>query len=200
MISRAQLSTFTHDPDEWLIPLNNAMSLYEITTPAREAHFLAQCAHESGGFVHLVENLNYSPHVLLTVFPTHFKPEEAVDFAHDPERIANRVYANRMGNGDEASGDGRAFRGRGLIQLTGRANVTRCGQALGVNLADAPELLEQPVFASLSAAWYWAMRGLNAKADVGDFVGIVKAINGGTEGIEDRAQWLAKAQSALNAA
>ena len=197
MITRAQLAVFTHDPDEWLIPLNNAMQLYEITTTAREAHFLAQVAHESGGFVHLVENLNYSPAVLLSVFGKYFTPEEAVEFAHDQEAIANRVYANRLGNGDEASGDGWTYRGRGLIQLTGKANVVRCGQAIGMNLTDAPELLETPVYAALSAAWFWAVKGCSELADRGDFLGITHRINGGEHGLSDRAQWLAKAHEAI---
>ena len=119
------------------------MELYAIDTPQREAHFLAQVAHESGGFTRLEENLNYSPAGLLKTFAKYFTPEEATEFAHDGRRIANRVYAGRMGNGDEASGDGWLYRGRGLIQITGRNLYRRCGGGIGVDLENGPDILDR---------------------------------------------------------
>ena len=198
MIDRDELAALTSAADLWLQPLQEAMGLYDIGTPEREAHFLAQCAHESDGFRHLVENLNYSASVLLQVFGSRFTPQQAVDYAHNAEGIANRVYGGRLGNGDEASGDGWLFRGRGLIQITGRENYTRFGRAVGTKVEENPDLLAQPQMAALSAAWFWSIKGCNELADAGDFVGITKRINGGTEGIDDRARWLAKAKTALD--
>ena len=163
----------------------------------RLAMFLAQVAHESGGLLHVSENLNYSAEALLACFPSHFDSDTAEDYARQPERIADCCYADRMGNGNEASGDGWSYRGRGLIQITGRANYAACGAALGLDLIAHPELLETPANAALSAAWFWASHGCNGLADAGDFVGITKRINGGVNGLADRQAYLARAQSVL---
>jgi putative chitinase len=197
MITREQLSQMTASPDRWLVPINNAMQLFAIDTEQRQAHFLAQVAHESLGFTHLEENLDYGPAGLLSTFPTHFTPTDAVSYAHDPRRIANRAYANRLGNGDEASGDGWEFRGRGLIQLTGRGMYRRAGEGLGVKLEDAPDTLTEPLPAALSAAWFWRQAGCNELADLGLFLDITRKINGGLNGVEDRHAWLTKAETAL---
>lgn len=197
MISAAALTKLGIDAATWLRPLTDAMGLHAIDTPEREAMFLAQCAHESAGFKHLVENLNYSPQGLLATFPRYFTAAKAVEFAHDAERIASRVYANRNGNGDEVSGDGWRYRGRGLIQLTGRANYDRCGRSLGIDLLAEPEQLEQPLGAALSAAWYWHTDGCNELADANAFASITRRINGGNNGQAEREAWLARARAAL---
>jgi putative chitinase len=197
MILRNELAAVCGAPDLWLSPLNDALGLYEIDTEQRTAYFLAQVAHESANFTQLEENLNYSPAGLLATFPTHFTPAESVDFAHDPERIANRAYANRMGNGDEASGDGYLFRGRGLIQLTGRTAYRRCTGGLGVNVEAAPEKLTEPLYASLSAAWYWRSNGCNELADAGLFSSITRRINGGLTGEPQREALLRTITTAL---
>ena len=197
MITEQTLFTLGIDPGIWFRPLADAMGLHAIDTDDREAMFVAQAAHESGGFRHLVEHLNYSPTGLLSVFGRYFTPAEASTYSHQPQKIASRVYANRMGNGDEASGEGWQFRGRGIIQLTGRQLYDRCGRGLGVNLVDAPELLEQPLYAALSAAWYWHVNGLNDLADSGSFAAITRRINGGLTGEEDREGWLARVRRAM---
>lgn len=181
----------------WARPLNDAMGQHEIDSPEREAMFVAQCAEESAGFSALVENLNYGPAGLLATWPKHFSPEQAVDYAHDAERIANRAYCFRNGNGDEDSGDGWRYRGRGLFQITGRGNYARCGMALGVDLIAQPELLEETTYACLSAAWFWRSNGCNELADAGNFAGITRRINGGLNGQEARLAWLRKTQAAL---
>lgn len=159
---------------------------FEISTPRRLAAFLANVSVESGSLTRLTENLNYKASGLLRVFPSHFDGDEAAEYAHQPEKIANRVYADRMGNGDEASGDGWRFRGRGLFQITGRDNYVACGEALGVDLIENPEYMESAEGAARSAAWFWHSHGLNALADAGDFHRICRKINGGDNGLEER--------------
>lgn len=181
----------------WHRPLNDACGLFEIDSLGREAAFVAQCAHESNGFTVLVENLNYSAAGLLGTFKKYFTPQQATDYARQPERIANRVYANRLGNGNEASGDGWRYRGRGLIQITGLANYRACGRALGVDLVANPALLEDPQHAALSAGWFWQTNGCNELADAADFEALTRRINGGLNGQADRLAWLEKAQAAL---
>lgn len=169
-------------------PLNTVAQYYEMfENPRRVAGFLAQLAHESGGFNAIIENLNYSKEGLRKTFPKYFPTDElAAEYARKPEKIANRVYANRMKNGDEASGDGFKFRGRGLIQLTGRDNYTRFAQALDMNIDDTIKYLETPNGAVASAGWFWDNNKLNQYCDKSDFITLTKRINGGTIGLEDR--------------
>jgi putative chitinase len=166
--------------------LNTAMGKYQIITPQRIAAFLAQVGHESGQLLHLVENLNYGAPGLLATWPSRFTPELAAQAARNPEQIANIVYASRLGNGPAATGDGWKFKGRGLIQITGWVNYQACGAALALDLLTQPELLEQPIYAALSAAWFWQANGLNSLADAGQFEAITKKINGGLNGQADR--------------
>ncbi|MTZ15121.1 glycoside hydrolase family 19 protein [Pseudomonas sp. JL972] len=178
--------------------LNPAMIRYRIDSPVRRAAFLAQVGHESGQLRRLVENLNYSAVGLAATWPARFRGADgqpnvlARRLARRPEAIANHVYADRLGNGPASSGDGWRYRGRGLIQLTGRDNHRACGSAIGADLLTNPELLEQPEWAALSAAWYWASNGLNELADAGRFEAITRRINGGTHGQPQRlALWRA---------
>lgn len=178
-------------------PLAEACAEWGIDTPLRLAGFLAQIAHESGQFRALAENLNYSAEALLRVFPRHFDAAQAAVYTRQPQRIGSRVYANRMGNGDEAGGDGWRYRGRGLIQVTGRDNYAACGTALGLDLIAQPELLEQPSPAARSAAWFWHSNGLNRPADARDIETITRRINGGLTGLDDRKACYAHACAAL---
>jgi len=183
---------------KWLEPLNEVFAKYDINTPQRQAAFIGQCAHESGNFKTLEENLNYKPEALMRVWPSRFPDlPTAMKYAHDPIKIANKVYANRMGNGAEESGEGSKYHGRGLIQLTGKENYERCGEAIGVDLINQPGLLAQPDLAAMSAGWFWNKKGLNALADAGDIDTMTKRINGGLIGIEDRKAKIAKALSIL---
>lgn len=160
---------------------------FNINTPLRQAAFLAQCAHESGSFTATVENLNYSKEALVKVWPKHFASVAfATAYHRQPEKIANRAYRDRMGNGDEASGDGWRYRGRGFIQLTGKNNYAAYGKAIGVDTVKQPELIEQPLHIVMSAGWFWNTNSLNSLADKEDTLGITKRINGGTHGLEDR--------------
>ena len=169
-------------PDAVVGALDAAMRRFEISTPARMAAFCAQLAHESGQLQRWTENLSYRWERLRQVFPKYFPSDaEARPFDRKPERIANRVYASRMGNGPEASGDGWRFRGRGPIQLTGKDNYRACGQDIGVDLVEDPDRLATPEPGCLAAAWFWARNGLNALADAGDFVTITRRINGGLD-------------------
>jgi putative chitinase len=173
--------------DQWFEALNEILPEYEINTPQRVAAFLAQCAHESGGFVFLKENLNYKAASLRRVFPKYFPDDAtAAAYAGKPEMIANRVYANRMGNGDEASGDGWRFCGRGLIQLTGKNNYTFFAGSLDIPVEEASEYLQTFEGAVQSACFFWEQNKLNQWADAGDILTLTKRINGGTIGLEDR--------------
>ena len=176
--------------DQWCTALNKLLPDYGIDTPQRVAAFLAQCAHESGGFMFLKENLNYRAASLRKIFPKYF-PTDAVaeHYAGQPnkaELIANRVYSSRMGNGDEASGDGFKFCGRGLIQLTGRSNYQAFADSLEMNIDEVPEYLETFEGAVASACWFWETNNLNQYADNNDILTMTKRINGGTIGLEDR--------------
>ena len=173
--------------DHWLSALTDILPEYEINTPKRVASFLAQCAHESGGFKFLKENLNYKAESLTKVFPKYFKDTgTANQYAHKQEMIANRVYANRMGNSDEASGDGFRYCGRGLIQLTGKNNYTLFAESLEMPIDDVPEYLSTFEGAVQSACYFWESNNLNTLADNGDILTMTKRINGGTIGLEDR--------------
>lgn len=171
--------------EKWLDGLNKCFDKYSINTPERQACFLAQVMHESGGFKFLSENLNYSANALMRTWSSRFPDiDTAEKYANNPEKIANKVYAGRMGNIEE--GDGWKYRGRGLIQLTGRENYANFGLNAGVDVLSNPDLLATPEYATLSAGWYWNKRNLNELADKMDIEGITKKINGGLNGIEDR--------------
>ena len=171
--------------DKWLQPLNDAFAKYDISTPKRQACFLGQAMHESGNFKNLEENLNYSALGLMKTWPSRFPDLDTADkYAHNPEKIANKVYAGRMGNIEE--GDGYAFRGRGIFQLTGRENYANFGHNAAVDVFSNPNLLSTPEYATLSAAWYWNKRSLNQYADVMDVESLTKRINGGTIGLDNR--------------
>lgn len=164
-------------------PLNRFMEQYDITTNMRIAMFIAQTGHESGHLKYVKENLNYSAQGLLATFPKYFTPEQAQQYQRNPEAIANHVYANRMGNGPEESGDGWRFRGRGLIQITGRENYTKLLADLGQSEATYLETTDGAVE---SACWFWKTRNLNTVSDAGDVVKATKIINGGTKGLDER--------------
>jgi putative chitinase len=167
---------------------------YEINTPKRIAAFLAQTHHESGGYVWLTENLNYSADGLLRVFPKYFKTMEiAKAYARQPDKIANRTYADRMGNGDEASGDGSKYKGRGLIQLTFKNNYFWFAASLEITPEEASEYTQSFEGAAQSACWYWSENRLNRFCDANDIKGLSKAINGGFKGLEDREVQYARA-------
>ena len=173
--------------DKWVDALNVTCEKFEINTPERIAGFLSQIGHESGGLKFVIENLNYSAPALRTVFGKYFHDDsQANACARQPQKIADKVYANRMGNGDEDSGDGFKYRGRGLIQLTGKDNYTAFGNACGVDAVSHPEIVESPDAAALSAGWFWSTHRLNALADASDVEGMTRRINGGLNGIDDR--------------
>jgi putative chitinase len=186
----AQLLPGNQYLDHWYEALCQILPDYEINTPERVAAFLAQCAHESGGFKALKENLNYRAETLRKVFPKYFPTDDiANQYAGLPnkqEAIANRVYANRMGNGPEESGDGFRYCGRGLIQLTGKQNYTKFAESLEIPVEEASEFLSTFEGAIQSACWFWESNNLNQYADSGDILTMTKRINGGTIGLEDR--------------
>ena len=173
--------------DYWYSAVSEILPVYEINTPERVAAFLAQCAHESGGFKFLKENLNYKAESLCKVFPKYFPDINlAKQYEKKPEKIANRVYGNRMGNGDESTGDGFKYMGRGLIQLTGKNNYTLFAAAIDTPLEEIPEYLQTFEGAVQSACWFWEQNNLNQWADKKDIMTLTKRINGGTIGLEDR--------------
>jgi putative chitinase len=173
--------------DQWYHALSEILPEYGINTPERVAAFIAQCAHESGGFKFLKENLNYKAESLLKVFPKYFKTlDEARAYEKRPEKIANKIYGNRMGNGDESSGDGFRYCGRGLIQLTGKENYSWFAASLEIPVEEASEYLETFEGAVQSACWFWEENKLNQWADKKDILTLTKRINGGTIGLDDR--------------
>lgn len=179
-----------HIPDNVIAQIPSIQTKFEINTPLRLAHFLAQCGHESGGFKLVRENLNYGAKGLRSIFSKYFPTDDlALQYERKPEKIANKVYANRMMNGDEASGDGYKFCGRGYIQLTGKENYTNFGKAIGVDLTTTPDLVATQ-YPLLSAAWFFHKNGLHKIADGGATDAVVtsvtKRVNGGTIGINDR--------------
>ena len=184
-----QLKQMVKNPHitHWHEVLDQLLDDYEINTPLRVAHFVAQCAHESGNFVFIKENLNYKAASLQKTFSKYFPTAElAAQYANRPERIANRVYANRMGNGDEASGDGYRYCGRGLIQLTGKDNYTFFAGSLDISVEEASEYLATFEGSAQSACWFWEQNKLNRFADANDTKGLTRAINGGYIGLSDR--------------
>jgi putative chitinase len=173
--------------DNWYHALTEILPEYEINTASRVAAFVAQCAHESGNFRLLKENLNYKAASLRKVFPKYFPTDDLANaYANKQEMIANRVYGGRMGNGDEHSGDGFRYCGRGLIQLTGKANYQAFAESLEMDVEDVPEYLATFEGAVQSACWFWESNNLNQWADKGDILTLTKRINGGTIGLEDR--------------
>ena len=172
--------------EHWCEALNKILPDYEINTPARIASFVAQTAHESGGYTALHENLNYKAESLCRVWPKYFNTSNANDYAHNPEKIANRAYGGRMGNGDEASGDGWKYCGRGLIQLTGKSNYQAFADSIQTDINEVPAFLQTFEGAIQSACWFWENNNLNRWADAGDIEKMTKIINGGTLGLEDR--------------
>lgn len=191
------------NPEKWIDAIIATCQEFEINTPQRIASFLAQTSHESGGYTMLTENLNYRSATLAACWPNRFavlgadkKPVKengklvptavANSIAGKPELIANLVYSSRMGNGPAESGEGWKFRGRGLKQLTGKDNYTRCGASLGVDLVSNPDLLLEPVYAARSAGWFYKTNNLSTFADAGDIKGMTKKINGGFIGLEQR--------------
>jgi putative chitinase len=173
--------------DHWIEAFDQLLPDYEINTPKRIAAFIAQCAHESGGFKFLKENLNYKAESLMKTFPKYFSDKDTANaYAKQPVKIANRVYANRMGNGDEASGDGFKYCGRGLIQLTGKSNYSWFAASLEISPEEASAYLETFEGAAQSACWFWESNNLNVEADAGDIKKMTKKINGGYIGLDDR--------------
>jgi putative chitinase len=181
---------------KWFEPLEEVFAKYDISTPQRQACFIGQCAHESGNFKTLQENLNYSAEGLMKTWPSRFPTKEIADqYARQPAKIAGKVYNGRLGNTSEEEASN--FLGRGLIQLTGKENYANCGTALGIDLVGNPTLLIEPKYAALSAGWFWNKKGLNALADASDIETMTKRINGGLIGLDDRKAKIAKALSVL---
>ena len=186
MLSIDQLTKMKIDP-KWVDPLNETFERFDISNPNRQAAFIGQCGHECGNFRVLEENLNYKAATLMKLWAKRFPTLEiANQYAGNPKKIANMVYANRMNNRDEASGDGYRFRGRGCIQTTGHANYFHAGQAIGVDFVMEPDLVANPKYAALTAGFFWSTHGLNTLADNKDHRAITKRINGGFIGLEDR--------------
>jgi len=181
---------------KWEEPLQVAFDKYEINTPKRQAAFIGQCAHESGNFKTLQENLNYSTEGLMKTWPSRFPTKEIADqYARQPAKIAGKVYNGRLGNTSEE--EAAKYLGRGLIQLTGKENYERCGSAIGIDLINEPTLLVEPNHAAMSAGWFWNKKGLNELADQQEHGQITKRINGGTLGLDDRIVKTTKALAAL---
>jgi putative chitinase len=203
----AKIMPACSQPDVWVQALNSAMARFDIVDNQRMAAFLAQMAHESSQLTRLKENLNYTANRLMQVWPNRFPTlDKAQPYERNPEKLANYVYAKRLGNGDESSGDGWRYRGRGIIQLTGRGNYRAAGEGIGLPLENQPELLEQPDAAALSAAWFWKSHGLNELADnqnddndMEDFITITKRINGGTVGLKERIAFWQRSKEVLSA-
>ena len=196
MINADQLRQL-HIGEEWVDALNATFERFDISNPLRKAAFIGQCGHECGNFRILEENLNYRAEALQKLWPKRFDAAKAQACARNPKLIANTVYSNRMGNRDEASGDGYRFRGRGCIQLTGHANYFHAGQALGVDFVMEPDLVATPKYAALTAGWFWSTHNCNNLAEAADWVGLTKKINGGTIGLDDRVKHINEAFAVL---
>lgn len=182
---------------KWLDPLNETFQKYDINTPKRQACFIGQCMHESGGFRLTKENLNYSASSLMKTWPSRFPDMDTAEkYEHNPVKIASKVYAGRMGN--ITPEDAGMYIGRGLIQLTGKDNYKTASDALNEDLLATPQLVEEPRYAALTAGWFWNKKGLNALADSNDIETMTKRINGGLIGLEDRKAKINMALNALN--
>jgi putative chitinase len=185
---------------DWVPALNETFARFQIVTPLQQAAFIGQCGHECGNFRILEENLNYRAETLMKLWPKRFPTREIADqYARNPKKIANKVYSGRMGNRDEASGDGFRFRGRGAIQLTGHSNYYHASQACGVDFVKEPDLVATPQYAALTAGWFWDTHKLNRFADVRDWTGLTKRINGGIIGLDDRIKHINHALEVLTA-
>jgi len=199
MMTNEQLQALGID-SKWLQPLNDTFAKYGIDTPARQAAFIGQCGHESNNFKTLEENLHYRTETLMRVWPSRFPDMATAEkYANNPEMIANKVYGGRADLGNTQDGDGWRFHGKGLIQLTGRSNVTVCGDALGQPFAEHPELLLEPEWACMSAGWFWNKKNLNLLADSESWETMTKRINGGVIGLDDRINRIHKAMDILGA-
>jgi len=199
MVNAEQLAKM-HIGPQWVDALNETFERFNISTPRQQAAFIGQCSHECGNFKVLEENLNYRAATLMKLWAKRFPSLEiANEYAGQPRKIANKVYASRMGNRDESSGDGYRFRGRGCIQLTGSTNYFHAGKALGVDLWANPDLVATPKYAAMTAGWFWSTHKCNAKADVADWTGLTKIINGGTIGLEDRIKHIQLAYATYDA-
>jgi len=195
MVNSTQLQALGIDP-KWEIPLNQTFVKYDINNSKRQAAFIGQCAHESGNFKTLQENLNYSTESLMKTWPSRFPTKEVADqYARQPAKIAGKVYNGRLGNTSEEEAS--KYFGRGLIQLTGKENYVNCGTSINVDLVNNPTYLLDPKYATLSAGWFWNKKGLNALADAKDYDTMTKRINGGLLGIDDRKAKIVKALSIL---
>lgn len=183
---------------QWVDALNETFERFGINSDRQQAGFIGQCSHECGNFRVLEENLNYRAATLMRLWPKRFPTlEVANQYAGNPKKIANMVYASRMGNRDEASGDGYRFRGRGCIQLTGHANYFHAGKALGVDFVKDPDLVATPKYAALTAGWFWSTHNCNYIAGEADWVSLTKKINGGTIGLDDRVAHINQALAVL---
>jgi len=202
MVSPDQLKQMHIDPS-LADAFNETFDRFNIYTAPQQASWIGQCGHECGNFKIMEENLNYRAATLLKLFPKTpkrqwgFTPEEAAAYEKQPRKIANRIYGNRMGNRDEASGDGYRFRGSGFLQLTGHSNFFHAGKALGVDFVMEPELVRTPKYAAQTAGWFWQTHNLNQYADNRDFLTMTKRINGGTIGLEDRIKHITHAIAVL---
>ena len=198
LITPALLCTVTTPElaDKWADALNETCQEFAIDSPYRIAGFISQTAHESAEFKFVSENLNYSAASLMRVWSQRFPTVEiAQRYAMNPEKIANRAYCDRMGNGDETSGDGWKYRGRGLIQLTGKNNYVAYSMACDNEALQYPDIVAEPKYAAESAGWFWNVNRLNQLADAQDIVGMTKRINGGTHGLDDRQMKYSKIMS-----
>ena len=183
---------------EWTPALNDTFAKFNIATPRQQAAFIGQCSHECNNFKTLEENLNYKAETLIKLWPSRFPTLEIANaYAHQPQKIANKVYASRMGNRDEASGDGYRFRGRGAIQLTGHDGYWHFGQAVNADLVASPDLVSTPKYAALSAGWFWSTHNLNALADAMNYEAVTRKINGGIFGLAERIALTQKAYQVL---
>ena len=172
---------------EWVSALNDTFAKFNIVSVRQQAAFIGQCAHECGNFRTLEENLNYKSVTLMKLWPKRFPTQEiANSYEKNPKKIANMVYSSRMGNRDEASGDGYRFRGRGCIQLTGHSNYFHASKACGVDFVMDPDLVATPQYAAMTGGWFWSTHNCNALAEAQDWIGLTKKINGGTIGLDDR--------------
>lgn len=198
MVSPEQLKQL-HIGEQWVDALNETFQRFNILTPLQQASFIGQCGHECGNFKILEENLNYRAEALMKLWKSRFPTIEiANEYARNPKKIANKVYASRMGNRDESSGDGFRFRGRGCIQLTGHANYFHAGNACGEDFVMNPDLVATPKYAAMTAGWFWDTHKLNKFADIRDFTMMTKKINGGTIGLNDRIKHINHALEVLN--